>query len=153
MSDQTYNRIDLARQLLNIAISFFLKRHFVSALVLAAASDEILSKALSHRGQQNFLDLKYETMEPLLKMQHQTEEDFIRDENEALNAIKHMASASDTSVTLDLEEAAYSMIVRACHNYDLLGLPPTAKIRKFQDWFDEHVIGLADPFHEECNWA
>jgi hypothetical protein len=148
MSDQTYNKIDLARQLLNLAISLFLKRHFVSALVLAAAAEEILGKALSHSGQQNSLDSNYEIMELI---GHQTKEDFIESENAALNAIKEMASANDASVTLDLEEAALSVIVRACHNHDLLGLPRTAKMRKFDNWFDEHVIGVEseDAFYED----
>ena len=81
-------------------------------------------------------------------MRHQTKEDFIKDENRALNAIKDMASATEPSVTLDLEEAASSMIVRACHNYDLLGLQRSAKMREFENWFDEHVIGPADPLPE-----
>ena len=72
-------------------------------------------------------------------MRHETKEDFIRDANRALNAIKDMASA--TKPSLDLEEAAYSTLVRACENYDLLGLPRTAKMREFQDWFYEHVVG------------
>jgi hypothetical protein len=139
MSDQTYNRIDLATEQLGLAISLRLKRKsLVSALTLAGAADEIPSKALSHRGQQNSLDRKYETMELI---GHQTKEDFIKNENAALNAIKGMASANDASVTLDLEEAALWMIVRACHNHDLLGLPRTAKIREFENWFDEHVVG------------
>ena len=57
-----------------------------------------------------------------------------------------MESASDPSVTLDLEEAAYSMIVRACENSDLLGLPRTGRMREFENWFYEHVVGdVADP--------
>jgi hypothetical protein len=154
MTDQPFSKIDLATQQLNVAISCFLgSKSFASALTLAGAAEEILAKALSLSGQQNSLELKYETLEPILTMRHLSKEDFIRDENHALNAITHMESASDLSIILDLEEAAISMIVRACHNHDLLGLPPTAKIRKFQDWFDEHVIGLADPFHEVCDWA
>ena len=116
------------------------------------AAEEILAKALSHRGQQNSLDLKYEIMEPILTMRHQTKEDFIEDENRALNAVTHMESASDTSVTLDLEEAAHWAIVRACHNYDLLGLPVTSNMRKFEDYFYEHIIGLVDPLPERCHW-
>ena len=152
MADQTYNLIDLATEQLDDAISLFLKRKsFASALTLAAAADEILAKALSHSGKQNFLDWKYEEVEPLYTTLHRTplsREDFIEDEDRALNAIKHIESASDTSVTLDLEEAAYSMIVRACHNSDLLGLPRTAKMRKFEDYFYEHVVGPADPLPE-----
>jgi len=153
MSTQTYSQIDLATEQLDDAISLFLKnRSFFSALVLAGAADEILAKALSHSGQQNSLDRRYETMEPILTMRRQTKEDFIRDENDALNAIKEMASASDTSVTLDLEEAAHWMIVRACHNYDLLGLPVTSNMRKFEDYFYERVVGPADPFPEYEVW-
>ena len=36
------------------------------------------------------------------------------------------------------------MIVRACRNYDLLGLPRTTKMREFENWFYEHVVGPAD---------
>ena len=141
--DQTYNRIDLAREQLDAALSLFLEgRSLVSALMLAGAADDVLGKALSHSGQQNSLELKYEIMEPIVVMRHQTKEDFIRDENRALIAVTHMASASDLSVTLDLEEAAYSMIVRACHNSDLLGLPRTLNMRKFENWFYDEVVGV-----------
>ena len=52
-----------------------------------------------------------------------------------------MESASQPSVTLDLEEAALSMIGRACENSDRLGLPRTARMLEFEDWFYEHVVG------------
>jgi hypothetical protein len=45
------------------------------------------------------------------------------------------------SIITEAEDVALWMIVRACRNYDLLGLPRTAKGREFQDWFDEHVVG------------
>jgi hypothetical protein len=142
MSDQPHNKVDLATQQLDEAIGLFLEGRFVSALRLAGAADEILGKALSHSGQRNSLELKYEIMEPILTMRHQTKEDFIEDENRALIAVTHMASASDPSVTLDLEEAAYSMIVRACENSDLLGLPRTGRMREFENYFYEHVVGV-----------
>ena len=53
-----------------------------------------------------------------------------------------MESASEPSVTLDLEEAALSMIGRACENSDLLGLPRTAKMLEFENYFYEHVVGV-----------
>ena len=141
MADQTYDKIDLATEQLDDAISLFKRRRFVSALTLAGAAEEILGRALSHRGQQNSLELKYETLEPILTMRRKTKEDFIRDENHALIAVTRMESASDTSVTLDLEEAAYSMIVRACENSDRLGLPRTARMREFENYFYEQVVG------------
>ena len=57
------------------------------------------------------------------------------------------------SIITEAEDIPLWIIVRACDNSDLLGLPRTATIRKFEDWFDEHVIGLADPFPEACDWA
>jgi hypothetical protein len=46
------------------------------------------------------------------------------------------------SIITEAEDIVLWMIVRACRNYVLLGLPPTAEMRKFQNWFDEHVVGL-----------
>src|SRR5262245_44337317 len=46
------------------------------------------------------------------------------------------------SIITEAEDVALWMIVRACHNYDLLGLPRTAKMREFDNWFYENVIGL-----------
>lgn len=156
MTDQTYNRVDLARELLEVALSLFLKRKsFVSALTLAGAAEEIFGKALSSSGKQNSLDWKYEILEPVLTLLRTppSKKHFIEDENLALNAVTHMEFAGGPSVTLDLEDAAHSMIVRACHNYDLLGLSRTAKMHKFDNWFSEHVIGLADPLPEVCDFA
>jgi len=133
-------QVDHAREQLDKAIGLFLEGQFVSALRLAGVADEIFCKALSDSGKQNFLDWKYEALEPILVMQHQTKEDFIRDENHAPIAAAH-SSASEPSDTLDLEDAAYSMIVRACDNYDRLGLRRTTEMLEFDDWFNEHVVG------------
>src|SRR5262245_49851324 len=119
MSDQPYDNVDHAREQLDQAIGLFLEGQFVPALRLAGAVDEFLARALSDSGKQNFLDWKYEELESFLVMQHQTKEDFMRDENHALIAVAH-SSASEPSDTLDLEESAYSMIVRACENSDRL---------------------------------
>ena len=85
--EQTCNKVDLATEQLDAAISLLEGRSFAAALTLAGAAEETLGKALSHNGQQNSLELKYEVMETILTMRNQTKEDFIRDENRALNAI------------------------------------------------------------------
>jgi len=108
-----------------------------------------VGKELSDRGEQNYLDWKYEVFEPIHPILHGvplSKEDFIRDENRALIALKDMASTSEPSVTLDLEDVAHSMIVRACFNSDRLGLPRTARRPKFDNWFDEHVIGVESDY-------
>ena len=148
MTDRMYNKVDLARKQLDVAIPLFRKKKFLSALTLAGAAEEVLSKALSHRGEQDSVEWKREALEPLHTWLHGrslSREEFIEKENRALIAVTRMESASEPSVTLDLEEAAYSMIVRACENSDLLGLPRTARMLEFENWFYEHVIGVADP--------
>ena len=59
MTDQTNNKLDLATEQLDDAISLFLEEQFVSALVLAGAAEEIFGKALSDSGKpSDTLDLE-----------------------------------------------------------------------------------------------
>jgi hypothetical protein len=145
--EATYNRVDLATEQLDDAISLLEGKSFVSALTLAGAADEILGKMLSHSGKQNYLDCLYEVRGPILTRLHRmplSKKDFIRDENRALIAVTRVASTSTPSVTLDLEAAAHSMIVRALYNYDDLGLPRTARMLEFRNRFSEYVAGRAE---------
>jgi hypothetical protein len=141
MSDQ----VDHAREQLDEAIGLFLEGQFAPALRRAGAADEILCKALSDSGKQNFLDWKYEEFEPFYTILHRkplSKEDFIRDENRGLDAVTQMASEGDSSDTLDLEDAACSMIERAYANYDRLGLSRTARMLEFDNYFYEHAVGV-----------
>jgi|SRR6516162_7875496 hypothetical protein len=112
------NRIRLATKHLDLALWFFLERqNFSSALKLAGAAEETFRKALS------------------------SQENFVRDEKRAQLAVTPMMSASGPFVTLDddLEYAATWAIVRACDNSKRLGLPRTARMLEFDDWFYENV--------------
>jgi hypothetical protein len=113
------NRINLAIKHLDIALWFFLERHnFSSALKLAGAAEEAFRKALSSK------------------------EDFVRDEKRTQLAVTPMMSARGPFVTLDDPEyAAIWAIVRACDNSNRLGLPRTARMLEFDDWFYENVAG------------
>ena len=66
MADQTYDKIDLATEQLDNAIPLFLERQFASALPLARAAEEVLSKALSHRGKQDSVEWKREASNPFI---------------------------------------------------------------------------------------
>ena len=150
--EQTYNRVDLATEQLDVALSLLETKSFVSALTLAGAADEILGKMLSHSGKQNYLDCKYEVLGPILMRLHRmplSKKDFIRYENRALIAVTRMASARTPSVTLDLEAAAHSMIVGALYNYDRLGLPRTARMLEFRNQRYEYVVGRAEETYKQ----
>jgi hypothetical protein len=143
MADQTYNRLDIATEQLDDAISLLERKRFASALTLAGTAEEILGKMLSHRGQQSFLDCAFLDLGPIRATLYQmslSKKDFIRDENRALIAVTRMASTSEPSVTLDLENAAHSMIVRALHNHEQLGLTRTARMLEFRNLHCEYVI-------------
>jgi len=142
MADRTYNRADIVKEQLDDAISLFERGSFVSALTLAGAAEETLGKMLSHSGKQNYLDFKSQVFKPLRTWLHGIPlSDFIRDEDGALLAVTRMASTSTPSITLDLEDAAHSMIVRALYNYDQLGLPRTARMLEFETLFYEYMVG------------
>ena len=121
MADQTYNRIKLATKLLDLALWFFLERqNFSSALKLAGAAEEAFRKALS------------------------SQEDFVRDEKRTQLAVTPTMSANGPFVTLhDPEYAAIWAIVRACENSNRLGLPRTARMLEFDDWFYKNVVGCS----------
>jgi hypothetical protein len=156
MAYQTCNRVDLATEQLDDAISLLERERFVSALTLAGTAEEILGKMLSHRGEANFLDCKYKVLGPIrtrLDRMPLSKEDFIRDENRALITITHIASTSTPSVTLDLEDAAHSMIVRALCNYDALGLPRTARMLEFRNRYREYVVEYVVSRTEEAKQA
>jgi hypothetical protein len=85
MSEKTYQRIVLATEQLDVALELFLcRRSFVSALTLAGAAEEILGKALAHRGEAPWL--KYEhglvaEIEKILRGQPYKLKDFVDEKN------------------------------------------------------------------------
>lgn len=142
---QTYKRVILAAEQLDVGISLFLEgQSLVSAMTLAGAAEEIFGKALTHGGQQHSLDWKYEAVEPthtILYRKPLSKKEFFEAENRARNAAKHMSSANEPSVNIDLEDAAIWMIVRACDNSNRLNLQRSPNMLAFEDWFYEHVVG------------
>ena len=110
MAEQTYHRVELAGEQLDWALSLFLnKQSYVSALTLAGAAEEILGQSLRTQEQQNFLQYKYEILEPTHKFVHGgllAWKDFIDGENRARNAAKHMRSATEATIACDLEDEA-----------------------------------------------
>lgn len=146
MAEQTHQRIALAQEQLDVALELFLlKRSMVSALTLAGAAEEILGKALQHRGKKTTLEYEHSVIEPVekfLRRQPFLWKDFIDEKNRVRNAAKHMGAQSDTQVVADLEDEALWMLVRACDNHKRLDLEATPRMAEFDDWFYENVVGI-----------
>ena len=145
MAEQTYERVALAKEQLEISIELFLsKRSMASALTLAGAAEEILGMALRHQGKRTTLQDQHSFIEPLevlLRKGPYLWSDFIEEKNRARNAAKHMRLPTDTFIACDLEDEALWMIVRAYDNYNRLDLHPTDLMHEFEDWFNYNVVG------------
>jgi hypothetical protein len=139
-------RVNLAVEQLELALTLFLeKQSYVAALTLAGAVEEILGKALTLQGEKPSLHRKFQVSAPVHAALHRKPlrwSDFTDRENLARHAAKHMESVNDATGTIDLEDAAIWMIVRACDNYDRLGRSRTGKMTEFDEWFYEHVVGV-----------
>lgn len=145
MAKQTYERIVLAMEQLEMSIELFLsKRSMASSLTLAGAAEEILGMALKHQGKRTTLQDQHSSIEPLevlLRKGPYLWSDFIEEKNRARNAAKHMSRPADATITCDLEDEALWMIVRAYDNYNRLDLHPTDRMHQFEDWFNYNVVG------------
>ena len=146
MPEQTYQRIDLAIEQLDVALELFLsRRSFVSALTLAGAAEEILGRALVHRGEAPWLEHEHgmvAEIEEILRGQPYKLKDFVNEKNRVRNAAKHMRDASEPAIVSDMEDEALWMIVRALENYRSLDLPSTPRTEDFDSWFWKNVAGI-----------
>jgi hypothetical protein len=143
---RTLELIELAQEQLDVALGLFLsKRSFVSALTLAGAAEEIFGKALKFRGKKTALEYEYSVSAPVeefLRRRSFTLKDLIDEKNRVRNAAKHMRDGSEAEVVADLEDEALWMLVRACENHKRLDFQSTPRMREFDDWFHEHVVGI-----------
>lgn len=145
MGEQTYYRLDLAKEQLDIALELFLdQKRFSAAITLAGAAEEIFGKALKLKGITPAVEKSYESMarfhdelfgEKLDKTQ------YINKENLARNALKHLQNDKGPTIEIDLEEAACWLLVRALQNGRLLELT-FERYSDFDNWFYENIVGV-----------
>ncbi len=77
-------------------------------------------------------------------MLHRTELDrktFFSKENLARNALKHLQKDKGPTITIDLEESACWMLVRAIQNSKKLDIE-VQRIQDFDNWFYENIVGV-----------
>ena len=120
MATETYDRIALATEQLNTALTLFLDHQsYPSSITLAGAAEEIFGNELTVRGLQSTLESSFASMAEFHRMLHRTELDrktFFSKENLARNALKHLQKDKGPTITIDLEESACWMLVRAIQN-------------------------------------
>ena len=145
MTSQTCNRIDLAREQLEMALVAFLERHrFASAITLASAAERVLGEALRHAGKPAGMDWKFDAADLAHTKLHGRPLDrktFNDADNCVANALRHFDKTNAPDFEADLEEAACWMLVRACENAHRLGLTVQG-FDAFNDWFYQHTVGV-----------
>ena len=145
MAEKTYERLDLAKEQLDTALALFLdQRNYSSAITLSGAAEEIFGRALTAKGGTSALDSSYRSMAEFHRMLGDTEFDkrvFITKENLARDALKHLQEDKGVTITLDLEDAACWMLVRAIQNGKKLGLE-FERYQDFDNWFYKNIVGV-----------
>ena len=106
----SYQRIDLAKEQLDVALEIFLShKSNVSALTLAGAAEEIFGKSLTQRGEKTTLQHEHSIIAPVEKLlQHKPYnwKEFILEKNRVRNAAKHMKDKTESTVIADIEDEA-----------------------------------------------
>jgi hypothetical protein len=145
MGEKTYERLALAKEQLDTALDLFLdQQKLSSAITLAGAAEEIFGHALRSKAGKSALDSSYESRAEIHRMLHGTElikKSFVSKENLARNALKHLQEEKGPSITIDLEEAACWMLVRAIQNGREIGFE-FQRDEDFENWFYENIVGV-----------
>ena len=144
MVEETYNRLLLAKGQLNTALDLFLdNKNYSSAITLAGAAEEIFGNALILGGGKSALDSSYESMTEFHTMLYGTDLNkkmYISKENLARDALKHLQNDKGPTITVDIEEAACWMLVRAIQNGKKLGFE-FERFHDFDNWFYKNIVG------------
>ncbi len=145
MVEQTYDRLALARIQLDTALYLFLdQKNYPATITLAGAAEEIFGRALSIGGGKAALERKYELLAETHRIfpgKELNKRCFVSRENLARDALKHLQENIGSTVTIDLEDAACWMLVRAIQNGTELGFD-FERYQDFDDWFYENIIGV-----------
>jgi hypothetical protein len=145
MVEETYERLVLAKGQLDTALDLFLvQKNYASAITLAGAAEEIFGKSLTVCGGTSALNSSYDSMAKFHTMLHGTElnkKSYVTKENLARDALKHLQNDKGPTITINLEEAACWMIVRAIQNGRSLGFE-FERLHDFDGWFYENIVGI-----------
>lgn len=145
MTENTYSRLDLAKEQLGMALTLFLDHlSYASVITLAGAAEEIFGKELSRQGKEPILEWKFNHMKVFHELLHGKElqrKSFFAEENNIRNSLKHFGENESPTLTADLENAACWMLVRSIENARRLDIE-IERFSEFDNWLYEHVVGI-----------
>lgn len=140
---QTVDKLDIADEMIESAIQQFLDhQHYFAAFNLAGVAEEIYGKALRIDGGK---DSQMELIDAvrLLTAQRGGPDIPVREwkkiATEKKNSIKHLDSASDRHIQIDVEDEARLMIGEALSNHTKLARSVTSEIQRFYEFGNEYA--------------
>jgi hypothetical protein len=161
---ETRNDIDplaAAREQLEVAIDLFLsEKSYISALTLAGAACGVFETHLKVRGEKSMVDVSFEAMDYTQQLapwfgdvkhslpKHERFKAFRKRQDLERNLFKHGPDKRHDNryqrprMHLELQDAAYKMILRADVDRESLGVPETSNCDSFHEWFYENVVGV-----------
>lgn len=132
MSLEQHKIMDLAEDQLRSSICLFFKGDLISAITLAGAADVLLCRLVENYGEENFtahiLKSENDPYKTIPQMGREINDMF------HINALKHMDSEEDNTVTMNLREAAVGAILKALPNYKVLRGKNKDFIESFLMW-------------------
>lgn len=132
MGLENHKIIDLAEDQLRSSICLFFKGDLVSSVTLAGAADVLLCRLVENQGEENFtahvLKLESDPDKTISQMGREINDMF------HINALKHLDSKEDSTVTMNLRDAAVGAILKALPNYNILRGKDADFIKSFLMW-------------------
>jgi hypothetical protein len=132
-------KTDIAISQLRAAVQLYNASNYISAITLAAASEEILAQiAKVASGTNSVIDDKIwiDQLADYLKQPRPSVEKLAKSRNKVKNELKHHDSGEDRSIEHDFRFEAETFILGAIRNFELIyGVMPKDRIiKRFWHW-------------------
>ena len=141
----TYQKVEIAQRQLDTAIRLFLEgKDLFSVVTLAGAAEEILGKALEHRGLTSALRNISEIgarVSAAFDNRPATAQEIRNRANYARNHLKHHDDPNAAAVAVDIRQEAIDMLSRAFDNATMLDGPWSDEMYQYNERFLEHEVG------------
>lgn len=150
MGVEKHKLIDLAENQLRSSIYLFFKGDLVSSITLAGSADVLLCRIVEKHGEENFtahvLKSENDPNKTIPQMGREINDMF------HINALKHMDSKDDNTVTMNLREAAVGAILKALPNYNILRGKDADFIKSFLMWIKINLDPEVYNVNCDPNW-
>lgn len=137
--DTTIRKSEIAKIQLVEAITLFLMGNYVCAITLAGAAEGILAGLLNQQGDSSVVEKSVDAIQRirgeigLRALDKEGQNATFNGWNDARNKLKHHGEQDGETVTLNLFDETYWMLMRCISNADMLGISIQNR-DEFENW-------------------